>query len=302
MITSKEINRSDWDLGAIARTNSIKPMPLNSSPNSPVKSSFNSRYIALTPSSQLQDFVSHYWLSVHTTDTTHIALPDGAVDVVLQVDGRSAHSWVYGTTTMRTDVPLMQGCHYLGIRFKPGQSRHFIQASADELTDGHTSTQGVLRFSLDRMAEEVTNQGVAHQLNQVLAGYLHRQPPSRHRIDEVIHLIESSRGTLRIREAVDIFGKSRRQFERVFLETVGVSAKSFATIIRFQHAARLIAPPYNVSLSTVAAELEYSDQSHMTHEFKRLANVPPVQFLHDHVAFLQDLSCHSLDTGVQGNH
>ena len=227
-----------------------------------------------------------------------MALPDGAVDLVVQVNGASVGSWIYGTTTSRVDIALIQPCHYLGIRFRAGQSRHFINATARELIDRSEVTDGLLQFNLGDIPETLTSPTLVDRLNHLLLSHLDNQPPVDNPIDDVIRLIEASHGTTRIGEVADTFGKSRRQFERVFLETVGISAKFFAKIMRFQHAVTLIVPPFNVPLADVAADLGYSDQSHMSHEFRRLANSSPAQFLGEGVVFLQDRHSSSLDTRV----
>ena len=54
-----------------------------------------------------------------------------------------------------TTVPVGVGCHYLGIQFLPGQSRHFIRTSARELTDHSVCAQDALGFSLDGVAERI---------------------------------------------------------------------------------------------------------------------------------------------------
>ncbi|MBE9111710.1 AraC family transcriptional regulator [Nodosilinea sp. LEGE 07298] len=249
---------------------------------------FNAQEIIVPPSPALRDAVSHYWLCLNNANSVYVALPDGAVDLVFQVRGDAVYSRVYGTTTARVDIPLEQGCNYFGIRFRPGQSRHFVQSSAYELTDTHEAPQGLLRFPLGQITEAVLTGNVVHHFNWVLERYLAQASPSVQPIDQVIQLIESVGGAVRISEAAEVFGQSRRQFERVFLETVGVSAKTFAKIIRFQHTARLLTSSSNVSLAYIAAELNYSDQSHMSHDFKRLAGISPNQFFQAHKALLQD--------------
>ncbi len=240
------------------------------------------------PSPSLLDVVDCYWLCLDNRDPIHVVLPDGTVDVVIQIDNQSAQSWVYGTTTTRADLPLAQDCHYLGIRFRPGQSRHFMTASARELTDTHESTQGLLKFSLEEIPEHLARGTITHHLDRILTDHLATGFTNYPSLDQVIQLIEAKRGCLRIDEAVDSFGQSRRQFERVFLETVGVSAKKFATIIRLQHATQLISSPSRLPLSLVAAELGYTDQSHMAHDFKRLIGLSPTEFSQDLGVFLQD--------------
>ncbi|MEO0491114.1 MAG: AraC family transcriptional regulator [Cyanobacteria bacterium J06659_2] len=252
----------------------------------------DSRYQTVTPSLSLRDFISHYWLSLDNPDTTYVALPDGAVDLVIQVNGASVGSWIYGTTTARVDITLAQPCYYLGIRFKAGQSRHFLNASARELTDRAEITDGLLQFGLEEVPEYLTDGSLADRLNHLLESHLAKQQPSHHRIDDVIHWIAINHGRVSVGEAAELFGKSRRQFERVFLETVGVSAKFFATVMRFQQATALMTPPFRLPLAAIAAELGYTDQSHMSHEFKRLANVSPARFMSEGVAFLQDRHGH----------
>jgi AraC-like DNA-binding protein len=246
-----------------------------------------SRLTTAAPSLLLRNFVSHYWLSLDNTDLTHAALPDGAVDLVVSTHGSSTRSWVYGTTTTRTDIGLEPNNHYLGVRFKPGQSRHFINAATYELTDRCEPAGGLIHFSLDQLSENIANQDVFTLLNNALETYLAKRQPVRTKIDDVINLIESMHGNIRIDDAASVFDRSRRQLERVFLETVGVSAKLFSSITRFHHAAALIAQRSS-TLVDVAAEAGYTDQSHMTHDFQRMARVSPAMYARRHVVFLQD--------------
>lgn len=120
----------------------------------------NQKLATFAPSAPLRDFVSHYWLSFDNPDLTYPVLPDGAVDLVFQACGASAQSLIYGTTTTRTDISLARHSHYLGIRFRPGQSRHFMKAAAQELTDGCESAQGLLSFSLDGVSEKLAERRV----------------------------------------------------------------------------------------------------------------------------------------------
>ncbi|MGB3942718.1 MAG: AraC family transcriptional regulator [Candidatus Manganitrophaceae bacterium] len=255
-------------------------------------SAMNHRLVTIASSLPLRNFVSHYWLSLDNPDLTHAVLPDGMVDLVIKVCGATARSWVYGTTTIRTDLRLEQGSHYLGIRFKPGQSRHFVSVAAHELTDAREPSQGLLLFTLNDVPENIARGDLFLRLDKVLECHVARHQPTRARIDDVISLIEMTHGATRIHEAAALFGKSRRQFERVFLETVGVSAKFFSLITRFRHASDLLARS-SASLAGIAAEAGYTDQSHMTHAFRRLASMSPAMYARSDVAFLQDRSASS---------
>jgi len=239
------------------------------------------------PSRALARFVSHYWLSLHNSDSTYTALPDGCVDIVLELTHSDWYGWVYGTTTRPTHIACLPGSHYLGIRFKPGQSRHFIRATAHELTDCCEDLRTLARFPTQAVVDNITSGALFSQLDATLTEMLRHSPPEANYIDEVIRHIEASHGCLRLSEVASQLGKSRRHLERVFRETVGIPAKLFSTIARLKHAADLIASPSGLALAEIAADAGYADQSHMTRDFARLAGTSPGRLLRDDVAFLQ---------------
>lgn len=249
--------------------------------------SINPEYIIAAPSVPLRPYIGHYWLSLNNTDTHHVAVPDGSVDLVVEVGESSMQRWLYGSTTTRTEIDLNTRCHYIGIRFQPGQSRHFIDATARELTDDHAEAEPLMRSSMDGVFDTLAPERVVSRLNQVLERYLARRQPSVGFIDQAIEQITMAQGNVRIETLAADYGRSRRQFERVFLETVGVTPKFFCLITRYRRAAGLITAPSGLSLADAAAETGYADQSHMTHDFKKLTGLSPTQFIRD-VAILQD--------------
>lgn len=235
----------------------------------------------------LSDYVSHYWLSRSNLDRTYSILPDGSVDLVFRIYGSSVHDSVYGTTTALNELPVQIGSHYLGICFKPGQSRHFINAPAIELTNTAEPARELLKLNMSEVPDHIANRDVFSHLNEVLECHVSKYQPEHSRVDDVIQVIESNHGVISITDAAAQFGKSKRQFERVFQEAVGVTAKFFSQIVRFQRASTLVTQS-SVSLADIAAISGYADQSHMSHEFKRFANLSPTAYARKHVDFLQD--------------
>jgi AraC-like DNA-binding protein len=236
--------------------------------------------------STARDYVSHYWLSRNNVEVSYAVLPDGAVDIVLALGPASCQIEIFGTTTARRDTALEPGVHYLGIRFRPGQCRHFIDAPVAELTDARWPGNGLVRVNLAQVNPEWADDSVFARLDALLLNHLARYPPRRLNLDKAVRELESAWVPVRIAELAQACGLSLRQFERRFLDAVGISPKLFAGIARFRQAAARLSCP-DQSLAQVAADLGYFDQSHMTRAFVRFLGQPPLRARHD-VAFLQD--------------
>jgi AraC-like DNA-binding protein len=237
------------------------------------------------PAPALRPFVQHYWRSLHNADPRHLATPDGRVDLVLEVGPRTWQARVYGSTTRPTPLPCTPGCHYLGIRFRPGRSRHFLRAAAGELTDRCEDAGGLLRFPFESIAARVAGGDACAEIDRHLVAALGRAGPDIHLADLMVRRIDATRGAVRQDELAAGLGRSSRWLQRLFLETVGVTPKFYARIARAEHTAALLAAPGPVSLADVAAQAGYADQSHMTRDFLRLAGTPPARW---RAAFVQD--------------
>jgi AraC-like DNA-binding protein len=253
-------------------------------------------HVAL-PAAPLRPYISHYWLSLDNSDETYSVSPDGAVDIVAVVGAAGYRLDAFGTTTKRSKLQLDVGSHYLGIRFRPGQSRHFLDVKASELRDAVHPVEGGLLPDMLSVVESISSDSLFARLDTVLLQHLKQESPGRSRIDEVVRYVEATQGPLSVSELATMYCKSRRQFERVFLDVVGVSPKLFVEIIRFRRASALLANS-KLPITQIAAILGYADQSHLTHEFGRFFGHPPSQ-LREHAAFLQDrdrLAEHNADS------
>jgi AraC-like DNA-binding protein len=237
------------------------------------------------PRGPLARYVSHYWLSLSNDAPVYTALPDGCVDIVLEVARDDYGAWIYGSTTRPTEIACSRGAHYLGIRFQPGQSRHFIDAAAGEITDARADLHGLMPFPAETIATQIGACTLFSQLDEILIEKLSRSPPAQSLVDRVIQYVETRHGVVSVEAVARSFGKSRRQLERTFVQVVGVPLKFFCTLSRLRRAAQLIAQPAASSLTAIASDAGYSDQAHMTRDFRRLAGITPARLRQDDAFF-----------------
>jgi AraC-like DNA-binding protein len=102
----------------------------------------------------------------------------------------------------------------------------------------------------------------------------HSEPPG---ISTAIRRIIWERGLLDVEALADRHCLSRRQFERQFREASGLSPRLFARVVRFQETIKRFGSR-DLSLTGLAYECGYYDQSHFIHDFKAFSGHHPRQF------------------------
>jgi AraC-like DNA-binding protein len=229
----------------------------------------------VSPAATLRPFVRHYWLALDNADAQTRILPDGCVDLVFEVAGSAWRATAYGSTTQVRELACTPGAHYLGLRFQPGHSRHFLQACAGDLTNTQADAHDLVRFNLEPLAARVGTDALFDTIDaELLARLRVAPPPTPSAVDAMLNEIEATHGVLRIDALALRLATNPRRLQRQFLRTIGVSAKFYATVVRAGRALHCIAAG-DAALADVAAEAGYADQSHMTRDFARLAGATP---------------------------
>jgi AraC-like DNA-binding protein len=104
-------------------------------------------------------------------------------------------------------------------------------------------------------------------------------------VDGLWHRIAASAGTVRINALVEQSGWSHRRLVTRLRDHVGLSPKSAAAVVRFEHAVHeLSAPAMPGGLAELAYRRGYSDQSHLTREVARYAGSSPASLRGANVA------------------
>ena len=83
----------------------------------------------------------------------------------------------------------------------------------------------------------------------------------------------ASRGCLRVERLAAEVGWSRKRLWSRFRSQIGLTPKRAAQLVRFDHAAHLLAVGHSAAL--VAAESGYTDQSHLHRDVKTFAGITP---------------------------
>ncbi len=84
-------------------------------------------------------------------------------------------------------------------------------------------------------------------------------------------------GRIGIRDLQSASGYSATRFNQRFVDELGITPKRYARLVRFRAALTCLHPGRD--LGRLAADLGYSDQSHMNLDFRRFAETTPTDVL-----------------------
>lgn len=97
-------------------------------------------------------------------------------------------------------------------------------------------------------------------------------------VDRMSRLIWARQGNLQIKDLEAESGYSSRYLQSVFLEKIGITPKQMCRQVRFQAALRTLEKADGRTLAQIAASLGYSDQAHLSREFREFACMTPGEF------------------------
>ena len=229
------------------------------------------------PQGLLSRHVDRFWWGEAREGEQVDVLPDGCVDLVLAVpegsgDLRDGGWTLHGSSLQTTALPLQSG-RYFGVRFKPGQARHFLALDTPALLARHQPLGRSLPPLQPRRAEDWLQQSAAALLAQAPVASARME-----RIDRALLLLEAHGGQLDVARLAAQSALSTRQLERLCLATTGVSPKWLSRVTRFQ-AALAAVHGGGRSLAGIAQQMGYADQAHLARDFRRFTGAAPSQLL-----------------------
>ncbi|MES2316423.1 MAG: helix-turn-helix domain-containing protein [Pseudomonadota bacterium] len=242
-------------------------------------------YQEYPPCAALAPYLACLWTCQVQPDgqaLSHRVLPDNCIDILWQ--DCDPHGGVAGMMSTMIDVPFDRPVRTVAVRFKPGAASYFFNTHLHELIDLHPSLTDLWNDGLaNRFADALWSRPLSDaQAVAVIERLLLQRLGSARRkpglVEAAVTAIERSNGAVRIDTLADSLGVSRQHLASQFRTRVGLPAKLFARVCRFQHARALIRerPPHDWAM--LALDLGYYDQPHMIHAFRELSGSTPHTF------------------------
>lgn len=167
----------------------------------------------------------------------------------------------------------------IGAALRPAGLRILLPKGAGELFDAPLiALEDVYpvegRELLERMIEAATPERQLQCLDQFLRQRLAQVPAPSRAVARALDLIGTAHGEISTEQLAESCGITSRTLRKLAVSETGLSPKHLARVARIRHALDLLTVA-GVPLSDAAVTAAFSDQAHMSREFRELIGARP---------------------------
>ncbi|MFD2163031.1 helix-turn-helix domain-containing protein [Paradesertivirga mongoliensis] len=243
------------------------------------------------PHPALRSYIRYYWslgLNLPTNSMLSLQLmADRFPRLIIQcLDGKNAlHGYhnqgifpasLKGVTSKPALLQMEPKYSHIAVSFFPHAVKAFFGVDAQETTD---AVLDMNHFCPNEGIEQLIS-ATSHQMRiKILDAFFLKRLDFIKKLDKrVIDFLQLSSVTS-YAKLLAKYKISERQFERIFLQTVGFTPSFYKRVLRFERTLYTIQQGQFESLTDLAYELGYSDQSHFNREFKKFTTLTPKKLL-----------------------
>ncbi|MFZ6008948.1 MAG: DUF6597 domain-containing transcriptional factor [Bacteroidota bacterium] len=259
------------------------------------------KYKEIKPGEKLKPYVKCYFLfeSEATTEIEDIVFPSGYMEIMFNLgDGlwKSSNNGVFYTTPPmelwgQVTRPLAIRANgknvMLGIRFFTHTAAYFLKEDIWELNNQVCDLGYLLGGPAKILHAKLLETGDLHARISMLENFLIGRLVVNERKADKIDMVGRIMGDMKkdafaspVEAVASHYRISPRYLQKLFLQHAGVAPKLYAKINRFQNSLRLI-NKRETSLTSVAYNCGYFDQSHFIREFKSFTGMTPSAYSPD---------------------
>ena len=228
-------------------------------------------------------------------------LPLGAIQLLFQLDTPIEHktafsngwqqrpnAFIAGPFDKTYELKIPVSSMILAVTFKATKFRNFSNLPMNELKNKLLHPAEIWGNVANELIEQVvstdSNRGRIYLIETFLVKQLRTNLYSP--LETSIASILKNNGTGEVRKYAQLSHLSISHYRKRFADEVGLSPKVFQKLVRVRAMAKYYREQPSVSLTSLAYEFAYFDQSHFIKEFRSVADSPPRAFLQNR-RFLQ---------------
>lgn len=192
-------------------------------------------------------------------------------------------SVLFGQQTEVTNRHVGNDFLLFQVVFKPGALYRLTKIPSNELTNCYIDATSI--FSCgdidevnERLADASSFRIMVPIVESFLTKQLHRNQLEAHRLDNITNLILHTADNVSIEWLAKEACLSLRQFERKFIERMGVTPIYFNKVVRFENAFRMKNKYPTLDWLTIAIHCGFYDYQHLVKNYREFTLQTPTEF------------------------
>jgi AraC-like DNA-binding protein len=254
-------------------------------------------YQTFEPSEDLAAFVKCYWTLESPKEAIpekQTIVPDGCLEMIFHYgdlyaqyaeDGNriiQPRCFVFGQLSRPLEIEPTGVTGIFSVRFLPNGFLPFATFSIREMENTAVSLERLFGKEGLEMEQQVLRTHSTFERIKLVETFLLNRLTDSETVDRIvkstIETILTANGQLSIDELSKQTNINRRQLERKFSSTIGLSPKQLSKTIRLQATLKMLLNKNFTSLTALAYENEFYDQAHFIKDFKELTGFTPKEF------------------------
>jgi AraC-like DNA-binding protein len=228
--------------------------------------------VRIAPDPAVADLVEGHWVvrwdRRGQAPARREVLPDPCVNLTVEPGGR----FLYGVGSGH-GVRLLEGQGMvIGTKFRPGGFSGFTSGPVSDLNGRVLTLPEAFGAAGEDLDSALAAAPEIPAAIGVITDFLRRRRPTpdprRELVTEIAETMRGAGSETNVNGIARDFAVSPRTLQRLFARHVGVAPKDVLQRFRRQEAIDRLSGPGRPSLARIAADLGYSDQSHLTRDFR----------------------------------
>ena len=254
-------------------------------------------YQQYEPSLELQPFIKCFWslkAPASPVAEKQRIVPDGCMEMIFHCgdlyeqfldDGKKIlqpRSFVFGQITSPLEIAPKGASDIIAARFHPDGFSPFNSMPLSKMENKAISLNSLFNKEGLQLEEQVLTASENAKRIKIIEVFLLNKLKSPEVTDRIakqsVEMLLKLNGQLSVDDLAAHLKINRRQLERKFSSTIGLSPKQLAKVIRLQATLKMLEKKQFTSLTSLAYENGYFDQAHFIKDFKEFTGMSPGQF------------------------
>lgn len=249
----------------------------------------------IAPGERLKKYVKCYFIYESSIDciSEDTVFPNGCMEIIFNLGCGKWQTLVrdeyvttpsielWGQLIQPLPIRSIGKNNMLGVRFLPHASAFFLDEKIEQFNNkvvdfGDLSGRG----AKDLHQRLLNTSGAKERISLVEEFLLHKLSISERKarkfevVHDIMHEIKRDDFLENIHSIASRYGISSRYLQKLFIQYTGLTPKLYTKISRFQNSLQLVGRK-DATLTSIAYDCGYFDQSHFIREFKSFTGITP---------------------------